>query len=369
MPFASTLRNAIVAASLIVAAAPQAEARLPAAVARAIEEGAAERNFSGVIVVADGAEVEYAHAFGPAERRFGTPIRTDARFPIASITKLFTSTLILQLADEGRIELDAPFGAYLPNYPGAGADRATVRMLLNHTSGIAQFDTVGSYQEALASGLPNYQQPLTSAALLQRCCSGPLAHEPGSTFDYNNADYFILGRIIEHTVGQSYEDALSARILTPLHLRDTGLLSWDAIIPRLVSTYFYRDDSETLVADMPVYWENWRATGGMYGTAEDLVRFADALFEERLISVRALRELLTPAQDDYGLGLWSYNFERDGRTFRVAKRPGSIMGANAVLYRLLDLDVTIVLLANTNQTDLDIFAQRTAEALIDARAH
>ena len=76
------------------------------------------------------------------------------------------------------------------------------------------------------------------------------------------------------------------------------------------------------------------------------------------------QRLLTPGLDDYGYGLWSYSFTRGGRTWRVAKRPGSIMGANAVLYRLLDREITIVILANTNRADLDVFAQRIAEALV-----
>jgi hypothetical protein len=78
----------------------------------------------------------------------------------------------------------------------------------------------------------------------------------------------------------------------------------------------------------------------------------------------ASSRLLTPALDEYGYGLWSYSFERGGRRYRVAKRPGSIMGANAVLYRLLDLDATVILLANTNRTDLDQFAQRIANVLV-----
>ncbi|MGH6951203.1 MAG: serine hydrolase domain-containing protein, partial [Vitreimonas sp.] len=366
MPTARSLRNIALAASLFAAIAAPAEARLPSPVVRAIEQRAGGGDFNGVVLVAENGRVQYARAFGLAERRFGAPMQTDTRLAIASVTKLFTSALILQLVDQGRLELDAPFGRYLPDYPGGGADRVTVRMLLNHTSGLAQFDTVGSHEEAFTNGMRNYQRPLTPGALIQACCTTPLAAEPGVAFDYNNADYFVLGRIIETLTGQSYEEALRQRILAPLDLRDTGMQHWDAITPRLASSYFHRDDTETLVADMPVYWENWFSAGGMYATANDLARFADALFGARIVSEGSLRELLAPALDEYGLGLWSYSFERGGRTWRVAKRPGSIMGANAVLYRLLDGDTTIVLLANTNRTDLDIFAQRTAEALIDA---
>ena len=74
--------------------------------------------------------------------------------------------------------------------------------------------------------------------------------------------------------------------------------------------------------------------------------------------------MLTPGLDDYGYGLWSYSFKRNGQEHRVAKRPGSIIGANTVLYRLTDRKQTIVILGNTNRADLDEFAQRIADLLV-----
>lgn len=364
MKLKAILCNAALAWALV--SGGSAEARLPRNASRAIVERIEATHFNGVVQITMDGRAEYTAAFGTAERAFDAPIQTDTRFPVASVTKIFGSVLILQLVDAGEIRLDTPFGVYLPDYPGEGADRVTVRMLLNHTSGVAQFDTVGSYQEAMANGLPNYQRPLSSADLLRICCSGPLAAQPGERFDYNNADYFILGQIIERATGMTFEQALRTRIIEPLGLRDTGMMHWDVILPRLATTYFHRDDTGTLVSDMPVYWENLYAGAGMYSTAADLSRFADAVFSGDLISTSARRMFLTPALDEYGLGLWIYSFERGGRTYHVAKRPGSVMGANTVLYRLMDQNITIALVANTNLADLDVLAQRIAEQLIDA---
>jgi D-alanyl-D-alanine carboxypeptidase len=366
MKLKSIIRNAALAAAFILTAATEADARLPRALSQAISERIERAHFSGVAQISVAGRTEYNAAFGTAERVFNTPVDLETRFPIASVTKIFTSALILQLADAGMLRLDAPFGAYLPDYPGDGGDRVSVRMLLNHTSGIAQFDTIGSYQEAFASGMPNYQRPRDSAALLNLCCNGALAAEPGARFDYNNADYFILGQIVERLTGQSFEEALRVRILEPLGLHNTGMLRWDAINPRLASTYFHREDTGALTSAMPIYWENFYAAAGMYSTAADLSRFADALFSGDIISAAARAEFLTPALDEYGLGLWVYSFERAGHAFHVAKRPGSVMGANCVLYRLLDQNVTIALIGNTNLADLDAMAQRIAEQLIDS---
>lgn len=351
------------AALLLPAQAPAAEAS-PARLEAAIGTFARERDFSGTILVSDRGRTVYARSFGLADRAFGVPASATTRYKVASITKLFTSALILRLHDEGKLDLEAPVRTYLPELEGLPAGAATVHQLLNHTSGLPQWDNVASYQEAFAKGVERLQRPLAPADLQKLCCLGPLAATPGSRFDYNNADYFLLGRIVERISGRSFEAALAERILRPLRMDSSGMLRWDRIIPRLAPTYFHRDDTGTLINDLPVHPENWYAAGGMYSTAGDLLAFADGLFGGRLLKSATLERMLKPGLDDYGYGLWSYTVPRGGRRHRVAKRPGRIMGANAVLYRLLDRPATIVILANTNRADLDVFAQRIADALI-----
>lgn len=361
---AASFRLAAAAVGLFLAI-PQAAAR-PAAPAlpASIDAFARAHDFSGTILVRRRGRTLFSRSYGLADRAFAVSAAADTRYRIASITKLFTAVLILQLAQEGRIDLHAPLRAALPDYSGDGGDRVTIHHLLNHTSGLAQWDHVASYQEAFANGVERYQRPLSPAALVERCCAGPLVRQPGTAFDYNNADYFVLGRIVERVTGLSYAEALAARILRPLGMRDTGMVRWDAIVPRLAPTYFWRDDSRVLIAEMPVYHENWYAAAGMYSTAPDLARFADALYGGRLLRPETLRRLLTPGLDDYGYGLWSYSVTRNGRAHRVAKRPGSAMGANTVLYRLLDQEATVIILANTNRADLDVFAQRIGDRLM-----
>jgi D-alanyl-D-alanine carboxypeptidase len=355
----------IIPVILSVSTAEPASAQPAAPLDSLVEAYAREHDFSGTILVQRGDRQLYRGSFGVAERAFGTPADDSTRYRIASITKLFTSALILQLHQEGRLDVNATIGTLLPDYPGEGADRVTVHQLLNHTSGVENFDRERSFQEAVENGIERYQKPHTSDALLARCCGGRLAGEPGAAFAYNNADYIALGKIIERVTGKPYAEVLAERILRPLGLRETGMMRYDSILPRLASTYFYPDDTGKGIPDLPVYWENWYAAGGMYSTAADLRVFADALFGgDRLLGADARRRLLEPALDEYGYGLWSYSFERGRRRYRVAKRPGSIMGANAVLYRLLDLDATVIILANTNRANLDEFAQRIGNVLV-----
>jgi D-alanyl-D-alanine carboxypeptidase len=359
LPVINLCANAGFAASF-----PTPSPASPANLGSFVDTFAHDHDFSGTILVQDGATRKYAKSVGLADRAFNVPADSTTRYRIASITKLFTAVLVLQLRDEGKLDLTGSIKKYLPDYSGEGADEITVHHLLNHTSGLPQYDNVSSYQEAFNNGVEQYQKPLSADALLKRCCAGKLTEKPGAKFNYNNADYFVLGRIIERLEGKTYEQTLTDRILRPLALKNTGMLHWDAIIDQLAPTYFFRDDTKTLINDMPVYYENWYSAAGMYSTVTDLLIFADALYGGRLIKLESLEKLLVPGLDEYGYGLWSYSFTRDGKKHKVAKRPGSVMGANGVLYRLIDRNATIILLSNTNRTDLDVFAQKIADVLI-----
>ncbi|MDR7098980.1 CubicO group peptidase (beta-lactamase class C family) [Lysobacter niabensis] len=320
-----------------------------------IEAYAKEHGFNGTVLVRKQGKVAYQGSFGLANMSLGVPNTTSTKYRIASITKLFTSVLILQLQGQGRIDLEGKITDYLPDYAGEGANKVSIHQLLNHTSGIHNFDQVKSMEEALSGGLPPYQTPYTLDQLLARFGSGPLDHPPGTVFDYNNGDYLILGKIVERVYGQPFDQVLQARILRPLGMADTGLLKQRDIVHGLASTYFYRDDLKTLVNDLPSYPENWHAAGAMYSTVADLVTFSDALFGGRLIKPEALERMLTPGLDDYGYGAWVYDAEIDGRKHRIVKRPGQIMGAQTQLYHFLGEDITIILLANSGATDLDEF--------------
>ena len=325
---------------------------------------AQEHGFNGTVLVQQNGNIRYEQSFGSANFQFDVPDTNHTRYRIASITKVFTSTLILQLHEQGKIDLRGTIGTYLPDYRGEGAGKVTIHQLLNHTSGLENFDQVKSMEEALTRGLPVYQTPYTSDQLLSNFCSGPLVHVPGTTFDYNNSDYIILGKIIERVTGKSYEQALEERILAPLGMADTGVLHQHDIVKHLASTYFYREDLKALSNDLPVYPENWYAAGAMYSTAADVLKFSEALFGSRLLKKETVALMTTQGLDDYGYGLWVYETKVGGRKYRVAKRPGRIMGAQSQLYRFLDEDVTVILLSNAGTADLDEFVAEIGKRVV-----
>jgi D-alanyl-D-alanine carboxypeptidase len=310
-------------------------------------------DFSGTILVSARGKTLLRRSYGLADRAFATACDVDTAYRIASITKLLTAVVVMRLVDRQKIDLDAPIASYLPDYKGEGAKKVKIRQLLNHTSGIENSDKgLTSYADAAKAGIPAYQLPHTPRELMDRFASGPLVNPPGSAFDYNNADYMILGQIIEAVENASYEQVVARQITTPLAMASTRMATRLDIIPNLASTY-YKDGDAPLANDLPAYPENWYAAGGFSSTADDLLAFANALYGNQLMPQARLEAMLAPGLDEYGFGQWVAKLEVDGREHRFAQRPGRIMGANTLLLRLLDDDVTIVILANTNLVDTD----------------
>lgn len=331
-----------------------------------IRDYAKAHDFDGTLLIQQRGKKIYQKSFGIADRAFNIPVKNDTKFKIASITKAFTSVLILQLYEQGKLDLDQPIKTYLPDYSGEGAEKVKIHHLLNHTSGIPNIDQgLTSYDESRRKGIDHYQHVYTTEELIRKFCSGKLVHEPGKAFDYNNAEYMILGKIIEQMTGKPYDVVLKERILQPLGMKRSGLLHQQDIVPNLAPTYFRRESAKTLENEMPAYIENWYAAGAMYSTAGDLLAFANALFGAKLLKRESLNRMLKPGLDDYGYGLWISQWDLgNGKKIRAVERPGGIMGANGVLFHILDNDTTIIILSNTNRTNLDDFPVQIAKVLM-----
>ncbi len=347
-----------------------AENETPAAFATFIRDYAAAHHFNGSISVEEDGKSLFKGSFGIADRAFDIPCTDETKYKIASITKAFTSVLILQLIEQKRIDLDQPIKAYLPNYSGEGASTVKIKMLLNHTSGLPNADAgYSSVADALSRGMPHYQMPATADQLIERYYSGKLLTEPGKVFSYNNADYIILEKIIEAVAGKPFEQVLKERILAPLDMHDTGLLHERDVISHLAPSYFSPEKDAPLINDMPVYTENWFAAGGMYSTTGDLMKFADALYSGKLLSAASLDLMLTPGLDGYGFGVWVGNPTFGGKTYRNVNRPGGVMGANGSLYHFNGVGfskaLNIVILSNTDLTDMDAFSWDIGKALLN----
>ena len=199
-----------------------------------LDQFALENEFNGTILIRKQEETIYHNSFGLANREQNIPNTNDTRYAIASITKLFTSVIILQLVTQGEIDLDKAIIDYLPDYGGSVGDRATVHHLLTHTSGIQNCEEVHTD----STSLPDiYLDEISTDEILRKYCSGPQIAEVGSTFNYNNGDYIILGKIIEKVSNDSYQNVLKQRILVPLKMDETGLIVTSEDIQNLAQGY------------------------------------------------------------------------------------------------------------------------------------
>ncbi len=172
--------------------------RIDALMSRYLELG----QFNGSVLVAQGGEMVLEKGYGMANFEWEVPNTPDAKFRLGSITKQFTSMVVMQLVEEGNLALDDTLSEMLPWYRDDTGSQVTLHQLLNHTSGIPSY-----------TGLPGFfaehsRDPLPLKELVNEFCSGDLEFEPRSEFRYNNSGYVILGAVIEEATGEPYEQVL-----------------------------------------------------------------------------------------------------------------------------------------------------------------
>ncbi len=244
-----------------------------------------------------------------------TALAGDSPFAIASITKTFTATLVLQLVEEGSLALDDEVSQLLPEV-GIPAG-ITVEQLLSHTSGLP--DLLAPMRDLMKSDLSRIW---TGADVLAHL--GAARFAPGTDYAYSNTNYLLLGMLVERLSGQPYADLLAARLLEPLDLDQTGVLTATGA-PPLMS---------------PSWASTFGASGFMYSSVADLLDWSDALYGGHLLRRASLARMLAFSEDGYGLGAQRVDLgDRTGYG-----HSGLLQGFTSLLVRLPAEDVTIALI-------------------------
>lgn len=300
-----------VVTSLAVMAAPAAVSAAP----RGTDRGGLQQRLDDVVAVgAVGALARvrdergvWRGTSGVAELGTARPVPTSGRFRVGSITKTFVATVVLQLVDEGRLELDDPVERWLPGVVPLG-ERITVRHLLNHTSGLYDFRRTLPMPPA-PEFLANRWRTWTPAEQIRRALANPpTSEEPGSTYAYSNTGYLVLGQIVEEVTGRPYGEEIERRVIQPLRLRDTSLPGTSPRVggPHPRGYVPIERDGETRLVDYTAMNPSVMGAGGeMISTARDLNRFTAALSGGDLLPGPLLNEMRTPGVRGgrYGLGL------------------------------------------------------------------
>lgn len=319
--------------------------------AKVVEFYHKQHNFNGTVLVATNGKIDYLSGIGMSNRANQTTINPKTKFKIASITKTFTALLILQLYQQGKIDLNANFGKYYPAYKGEAKDKVTIQNLLTYSSGIPN--------AAEKFGMKSYQLPLTIDEYIDKYCSDNLEFTPGEKSNYSNTDYIILQKIIENITKKTYALALTENILKPLGMDNTGLLNSKDIIIGLTNSYTVDDSTKAITADEPYFIENFFGAGAMYSTVEDLLKFDNAIFNYTLINEPTTKLMLTPNTKLNGVafGVWyADGYGTFSKPFIY--RTGGILGSCANWIHTIDDKKTIIVFNNTNGTNLYEFSEQ-----------
>jgi len=284
----------------------------------------------------------------------------DGHVRIGSNTKTFTATLVLQLVAEGRLGLDDPVADHLPKI---GIDqRITVRMLLQHTSGLFNFTGEVYEDGSMVLGIPMPYGPhgrewlddrfktFRPEELVELALSKSARFEPGRGWSYSNTNYVLARLLIEQVTGRTVNEEMQRLILTPLGMSHTVVPTGAEIAePHAHAYYRYDEDGEVRTVDVTRQNPSWISAGGdMISTTEDLGTFIAALTSGKLLPDHLSDEMFTPRETGiphmgYGLGVFVVTTD-DGTT--VISHNGASVGHAALMYALPDGSRTLTAALN-----------------------
>lgn len=320
------------------------DAATASALAAATEKGHDEVSAPGAIVAVRTADGTWIATIGSITLEGTEPMMRDMHQRVGSITKTFTSTLLLQLAGEGALSLDDPISTYVPGTPNP---QATLGQLSAMRSGIPSYTQTDAFGAAFFADPQRVWQPQELVDLVQGAAPG---FEPGTGFDYSNTNIVLLGMVIEQVTGQSIDEVMDERIIRPLGLSGT-VFPTDASLPDPhPQGYTVQGQDGQVPADTTDWNPSWAWTaGGMISTVDDLLVYGRELATGgRLLSpeMQAVRiasyQDMTPGQPArrYGYGIQLSN----GWTGHTGELPGF----NTFMYHQVDADITVVVTVNSD---------------------
>jgi len=308
----------------------------------AIDQVMTAASIPGAIIGIWGPEGRYVRAVGVTDKATGAPMKTDVYSRIGSMTKTFTVTAILQLAEQGKIGLDDPIGKYIDGVPNG--DKIGLRELARMRSGLENYANTTEFQQALVA---DPYRNFTPQELLGYAFAEPPVFPPGQGFQYSNTNTVLLGLVVEKVGGQKLPDFIRVHILVPLGMDHTSFPTTNAFPEPHAQGYTTTTASgaETTATDWNPSWA-W-AAGAMISTLQDMHIWAPALVTGKLLAPEMQKQRLQtlsipgqPPRDGYGLGIFNLG--------GWIGHNGSVPGYEAVAVYLPEKQLTLVILINTD---------------------
>lgn len=329
---------------------------------RALEQGIAGGipGISAAIATRDG--IVWSGVAGMSDKARDIPIRKDHLFGIGSITKTFAAVVILQLAEEKKLDLNSTPAALLGDAVAdiPNADRATLLQLLNHTSGIYSWEDDAEWirqGRGAEMDVSRHWGKADTLAYIKSAKHAP-TNAPGAAYSYSNSNHTILGLIIEKVTGNTAEAEIRSRILRPLGLKNIYMDGFEAVPKdRIAGNYHFATDEfvktagvnaafpeiapeviETSKANLSVEW----TAGGLVSTARDLALYARALRDGKLLKPASMAILKDLSPFGYGHSLSTLK----GTPELIYGHSGGVLGFSAAMYWQADKDLVMVVLMN-----------------------
>lgn len=312
-----------------------------------------QKAFVGVVAgISINGNIDWSTAKGYNNIKAKKAIDTKAIFRTASIAKSMTAVAIMQLVEQGLIDLDAPIQQYLPEYPVKKAGTITTRQLLSHTAGIP------GYASAKEAQTTTHYPTLSDAVNVFK--NRALEHTPGTTFSYATYGYVVLGLIIEKVSGLSYEAYMTKNIWEKAGMKNTGVEKINA--PKANTSFYHKNRKGKISLVKKINdLSNRIPGGGFYSTMEDLLRFGDAILNNKLIQPATLAMMLEKSRVEKIGNPYSFGWAMYGGVSKPAAvfgHNGEQTGVAAQLMIIPDKKATVVVLSNTSGagTDAIIFS-------------
>jgi len=265
------------------------------------EEIAAKKIPAFSIALVDGDRVVWSQGFGKANAANNVPATADSLYRVGSVSKLFTDMAVMQLVEEGKLDLDADVKTALPTFavrnPFDG--KVTLRSVMSHRAGLVREPPIGNYFD------PDQPTQLATTESLNRTS---LVYPPGTRTKYSNAGIGLAGAVVETMTGQSFEDCVQQTILQPLGMTSSTFLRARVDEPRIAEAFMWSHDGQRFPA--PTWDLGTLGAGNLYSSVNDASRFLIAVLNggeiggTRVISADLLEQMLTPQAggSDYGIG-------------------------------------------------------------------
>ncbi len=329
-----------------------------ALIEKAIAEEMQKGSVPGVAVaIALDGKIVYAKGFGFADLENQIPFTPQTVSRIGSVSKSFTALAVMQLVEQGKINLDAEIQTYVPTFPKKQA-QITIRQLLGHQGGIRHYKG----NEMLSN--VHYASVESALAIFK---DDPLVNDPGEKYSYSTYGYNLLSRVVEAASGESFTDYVQGHIIDPLAMKQTYFDDRIKIIPRRAHFYTRANNTSPVINVPQVDQSNKWGGGGLLSTVEDLIKYAAAYDGEKLAKRETIAQMFTSQKTHdgkptaYGFG-WAIVTDQGKR--RVEHSGGSV-GATSMLTKYPEQGLSIAVLVNCDHYSAPQIKIRIAKILFE----